>query len=354
MFRKILLVIVVLSFSGWLWADVLITKEGREIEGKVVEKDGLIWLKTVTGSIAFNKDDVKKVVKKSTIFDEYEKKLSKVDSKDLKANEELLNWCVDNKLRVETRDIARRTFLIKAKDFKPKKELRIKVEELADWCRRYGLDGQGRELYREVYSRELSGLHQNDWRGRVALAKWCEQRDLNKESVELFAIVLKHQPDNSYANLALGNVKVGGEWIHREVLEKEKAEAVKQDVVRDVTVIVQEPAPVVRSETVIIERSYPTIYRRVYPYRRSGSTFSFGFSNGKWDLRWGYNDRNRPRRRVYRRPGHSPRPRYYNPRDRNRDRDARDRDRPTRGTRGRDRGTRSRDTRGPLRKHNRR
>lgn len=349
MFRKTMIILFIISFGNFLLADVLVTKEGREIEGKVTLKDGMYWLRTVDGGIAFEMESVEKVIKKHTIFDEYEKKLAETDPKDLQANEELLNWCVANNLKEETSEVARRVFLIKTKDFKPNMEMRIKVEELADWCRRYGLDGQARELYREIYTRELSGLHKDDWRGRMALAKWCEQRDLSSESIELFTMVLRIQPDNSYANLALGNVKVGDKWIHRDELEKEKAEALKEEDQEDVVVIVEEPAPVIERE-IVIYKTYPRVYRRVYPRHRHDSSFSFGYSDGKWDLRWGYNDHNR-HGKVYRRGGYNPRPHYHSPRDSNtrgRDRDC------DRVTRDRTRNTRSGDTRGPLRKSRRR
>jgi len=101
-------VLLVAGVAGVAGADTLHLKNGRRFEGRVVRETA----KTVDfeirgiGKQTFNRKDIEKIEKGSSIFDEYDRKKAAIPADDPAALFELGKWCLENGLRKE----ARRTF----------------------------------------------------------------------------------------------------------------------------------------------------------------------------------------------------------------------------------------------------
>jgi hypothetical protein len=67
-----------------------------------------------------------------------------------------------------------------------------------------------------AYRERAAHLASDDVQGWLALAFWAQERDLDTQAQEAFERVLRLDPDNASANVALGHVQTDGRWMTEE------------------------------------------------------------------------------------------------------------------------------------------
>ncbi len=84
----------------------------------------------------------------------------------------------------------------------------------------------------EVYQERASKLAEDDLQGRVDLAKWCFENDLDREGRWEYTRVLEIDSDHAEARAALDFVRHEGKWIteneHREITRYPWAREMRQ------------------------------------------------------------------------------------------------------------------------------
>jgi len=90
---------------------------------------------------------------------------------------------------------------------------------------------EARKLPEEEFQGKLAALKTDDIPGLMGLATWCKEQGLKKEEREVLGRIVRLEPKNEEANLALGNIKVNGEWVSPSEAKslKEKAEAAEKE-----------------------------------------------------------------------------------------------------------------------------
>ncbi len=74
----------------------------------------------------------------------------------------------------------------------------------------------------EIYAERSRALSEDDLEGHLALARWCRDQKLKKETQHEFQVVLGINPDHEEARKALGYQKVKDTWMTFEEIQKEK------------------------------------------------------------------------------------------------------------------------------------
>lgn len=87
------------AFASTASADTVWLKNGGKLEGVTTSIDGdKLVVRMPGGTTRLNKDDVLKVVHRSTPMEEYELAAAKLKADDAKGHMELANWCASQKL----------------------------------------------------------------------------------------------------------------------------------------------------------------------------------------------------------------------------------------------------------------
>ncbi|MEN8150359.1 MAG: hypothetical protein ABFS86_11090 [Planctomycetota bacterium] len=103
--RIVALAVLVLLLAGVAAADTLYLKNGRKFDGRVVSETAtkVVFEIRGIGSQTFSKEDVDRIEKGASIFDEYDERIAKTDAEDPAAQFALGKWCMENGLRKEGR-----------------------------------------------------------------------------------------------------------------------------------------------------------------------------------------------------------------------------------------------------------
>jgi hypothetical protein len=89
--------------SGAVYADVIVFRDGRTIEGKIIkETDERITLKVRYGEVEILRSKIAEIKRGPTAYEQYEKKAKKVEST-AQAHYKLGLWCVEKELREEAK-----------------------------------------------------------------------------------------------------------------------------------------------------------------------------------------------------------------------------------------------------------
>lgn len=97
----LILYIICFCAAAALYADVIVLKNGNEIEGKIIgETEDRVVLKTSYGQIELAKSQITEIRRAPTAFEEYEKKAKEVE-KTAQAHYDLAKWCEGKELRKE-------------------------------------------------------------------------------------------------------------------------------------------------------------------------------------------------------------------------------------------------------------
>jgi hypothetical protein len=94
------------------YADIIILKSNRELEGEIIEEGDIIFIKLKSGNIAIKKKDIKEIIKKPLPQKIYNNRLKNINLKDTKALFELACWCKGKKLFREHEDLLKKILTI--------------------------------------------------------------------------------------------------------------------------------------------------------------------------------------------------------------------------------------------------
>jgi len=98
--------ITILLFSAYASADTIITTDGRKLEGKIVRQtEEFVEIEMAYGSVKVPLSKVDKIEKGKTTLEIFEDKYAKSDKKDAKALLELAEWCRENKLGKQEKEL---------------------------------------------------------------------------------------------------------------------------------------------------------------------------------------------------------------------------------------------------------
>ncbi|MBL8694740.1 MAG: hypothetical protein JNJ88_11650 [Planctomycetes bacterium] len=187
-------------------ADVVHTKDGRAVEGKIISDDGTtLRVQTALGVIEVRKADVARVEKKATSEELYEERRKAASTADDHAA--LGKWCQERRLTKQ----AKAEFL-KAVELDPKHEAANRalgrVLDGADWVTPE--EKKGRDAQRERAALEAQGLV--EYRGR-----WVSKEE--KEALEKGLVrVGDRWVTEADAMRAKGLAKSGDAWVPADEL----------------------------------------------------------------------------------------------------------------------------------------
>ena len=114
MFKVLLLVLI---------ADVIVTVDGRRIEGEVVkETEDAVVIRLPNGELSIPRERIDKIIRTESLLDEYTERAEKVKTAD--EHYELGLWCLKNGLREQAKEEFRRTLALEPSHKKAQEELR--------------------------------------------------------------------------------------------------------------------------------------------------------------------------------------------------------------------------------------
>lgn len=135
---SLLLMLFLMSLSITAFADVITLKDGRRLEGKILEStEDRIRIEMVLGGASaemwISRKDIASVEKGNTPQEEFAARLAALGKADLEAHRALIAWCREKGLSKEANLLSKRTGAVEI-------EAR-KVAHPARWCRLCAADG---------------------------------------------------------------------------------------------------------------------------------------------------------------------------------------------------------------------
>jgi len=123
----------VLCTTGWVSADIFVTRAGDKIEGELIEeRDRDYRLRTRMGVIDLPKERVEKIIKKASPWARYTaRRKSCPNTAD--AHYELAKWCKGEKLDAEYRDELKRAIELDPDHAAAREELGYRRNKKGDW-----------------------------------------------------------------------------------------------------------------------------------------------------------------------------------------------------------------------------
>ena len=135
----IMLLIFAVLFSAHAFADIIVLKDGRKLEGKVTRKEKSVRLDRKHGSVSIPLEDIKEIIEKITPDEEYEKRLKTIRPDDADAYLSLYLWAIENvPERKDTRTLLLTSFELKRASIR--KGDTTSLLDLYKWGKKYGID----------------------------------------------------------------------------------------------------------------------------------------------------------------------------------------------------------------------
>jgi hypothetical protein len=161
-------------------ADVVHTKDGRQLEGEVSEEAAGVKIVMRNGiTLWVKKDEVASIDRKLTPGKEYEQRRAALAEDDLEGHEALANWCKEKGLGEQAKS---EFLLVYALKVKAVAEPSVETEmALGAWAREHGLEAQAGRHLRAAYQMRAAALKEGDALGHASLAEWCYQQGLEEE-----------------------------------------------------------------------------------------------------------------------------------------------------------------------------
>lgn len=200
----------ILAFAALAAADVVKMKDGREIEGKVLEQTAdSVVVKTSFGKQTFKKSEVKSIEIKDTPADVFAKRNAELKKDDLAAVMDLARFASENKLRTEATNLYKVAVALDPDNEEARRALGY-MRYKDGWYTKAEVDKQI-----EAENKE-KGLVKVD-------GKWVskeEKAKLDKAPKKKGAGSQLAEPEDDDAMIAKGYVKENGKWVHKD--EKER------------------------------------------------------------------------------------------------------------------------------------
>jgi len=199
-------------------ADLVKLKDGREIEGKVLEQNAdSVVVKTSFGKQTFKKAEVKSIEIKETPADVYEKRYASLKRDDVAEVMDLANFASSNKLRTEAQNLYKLAITLDPDNEEARRALGY-VKTKDGWFTKAEVEKQT-----EAENKE-KGLVKVD-------GKWVtkeEKAKLDKAPKRKSGSQAK-EPEDEEAMLAKGYVKENGKWVSKDEKERKNVEKKMED-----------------------------------------------------------------------------------------------------------------------------
>ncbi len=186
-----------LFLAGSLFADILVLKDGRILEGKVISDDG--------------KEVVFQMRKANMLIKLHLKKKEILKLQKSKSTYERLMENYENKLKAAYKASSVTVW-----------------DDLVKWCRKYQLHEEAKKALQESYLLRKTLVQKvNTAEGWYKLAVWAEEKKIlpSKEIKKLFEKVIQLDPNHKEARKKLGYVYYKNKWIsywdYEELYDKE-------------------------------------------------------------------------------------------------------------------------------------
>ncbi|RME04522.1 MAG: hypothetical protein D6805_02825 [Planctomycetota bacterium] len=187
----LLLLLLILVYPTTAQADILVLKDGRRIEGKIVESNPstivvLVKVGTSSAKIYLERKMILRIHKQKKtsweqILEEYEYRL-----KSAQKSQKPQEW-----------------------------------EALAKWCQREKLHNKAQmALQKALKLYENNTQKQNNTNSWLEFAKWCVQNKFFKKAEQAYQKVISLDPENATARNYLGYVRYKNKWYRAEEIEK--------------------------------------------------------------------------------------------------------------------------------------
>lgn len=227
MVRKVLLTLILL-FTAEVYADVVVLRSGHRIEGEVVELNGRIEVRLPYGSIFFRKEEVLRIERRLTPWQEFKERLKGVDGDDWRGLRELLLWCKRKGLREEAERVSRLLKKALRAEFKKRKERagrkRDELKRVALWCEEMGLKEESEnvmaEYWRIYIDERLESVDRSDAKALVLLALRLRMECVPKVHLRIvFEMALLADPDCVEARIGIGMQLFEGRWLYKSQVD---------------------------------------------------------------------------------------------------------------------------------------
>jgi len=225
---RITLLTAVLLLVGSLYADVVVLRSGHRIEGEVIELNGRIEVRLPYGSIFFRKEEVLRIERRLTPWQEFEKRLKSVSADDWEGLRELLLWCKRKGLRNEAERVNRLLKRALRTEFRKRRErakgVRKELKRVALWCEEVGLEEEYEEVmaeYWRIYIDErLDDVDKNDAKALVLLALRLRREGVPRVHLRVvFEMALLVDPNCVEARIGIGMQLFEGRWLYRSQVD---------------------------------------------------------------------------------------------------------------------------------------
>ncbi len=182
--KLLLLAVAVVILPAVANGDIVVLKDGSQIEGIVTDQGESLLVKLDKGHIVIPKRMVDRIVVCETPRQKYERMLAETEKTDTEALKKLQNWCGENGLKEEA------------------KQLALKIGEL-------------------VLQKRAASLDTNKAAEVFDFALWCRRSGYQASIVESYLWkVLELDPDHAAARAMLGHVKFRGQWLKKDQIEE--------------------------------------------------------------------------------------------------------------------------------------
>lgn len=229
--RTLLAVATAVAISGAAGADIVHLKDGRKVEGEVVEKSAAkIVVKTKYGLSEFAASDVERVEAKNTPEQELAARLAKADATDASALFDVYLYAKEQKLTAKGKDILKQIVKLDPDHEAARKEMgHVKYND------KWVPEAEAKKLAKSDEEREMKekGLvrYKDKWvtpeekeaaehaeKGEILVdGKWVSKKDVEKAQAEA---KLKQEIEEHKAK---GEYYVDGQWLPKEEADKHYA-----------------------------------------------------------------------------------------------------------------------------------
>jgi len=220
--------VAVLMLFGAVFGDVVTLRNGHRLEGEVVELNGQIEVKMRFGSIFVKKEDVVRIERSLTPWQDFERRLKTIREDDYDSYRALIAWCKEKELDEESERVKKMLEKALRSEYNRRRERAGKdieeVRRIAYWCEEVGL----RSEYEETMSfywklrveASLKEVDRTDAKALVTLAIRLREDGVPETYLRvLFEMALLQDPDCFQARISLGMQFWEGHWLFKSQVD---------------------------------------------------------------------------------------------------------------------------------------
>ncbi len=212
--RTLTFILLILLFCGATRADVIHLKDGRKLEGEIIdETTSHIVLKLSFGEQKIARSDIARIEKKSSPRAEFLERLEALQKDDVSGRVELARFAMKNRLRKEAKSLWEEVVKLEAGNTEAHEELGH-VQHRGKWVTR----AEKRRLEREVDNKAKRSSGKVKFGGRWVTPEEKEalEKGLVKDGDEWVTSEEKDRREEEKRMLAKGLVRFEGRWVGKD------------------------------------------------------------------------------------------------------------------------------------------